>query len=47
VIDIVEYRRLKGETVGFMDYLRSAPYIDGDLDLERRSDPPRDTDVAG
>jgi prevent-host-death family protein len=47
VIDIVEYRRLRGETVEFMDYLRSGPHIDGDLDLERRNEPPRDIDLVG
>ena len=33
VIDIAEYRRLKGETQDFKEFLRSAP--DVELDIER------------
>lgn len=47
MIDIVEYRRLRGETVGFMQFLQSGPTIDGDLDIERSSAPPRDLDLGG
>lgn len=47
VIDIAEYRRLRGESVSFMDYLRVAPSADEDLDLERRRDLPREIDLAG
>jgi prevent-host-death family protein len=47
VIDIAEYRRLRGEFVSFMDYLRVAPYSDEDFDLERQRDLPRDVDLAG
>jgi prevent-host-death family protein len=34
VVDIADYRRLKGETTEFKDYLRSGPGFD-DLDLTR------------
>jgi prevent-host-death family protein len=47
VIDIAEYRRLRGETVGFMKYLRAEPFVDADLDIERRGDLPPDIDLAG
>lgn len=47
VIDIAEYRRLRGESVGFMDYLRAEPYVDVDLEAERARDLPRDIDLAG
>ncbi len=45
VIDIAEYRRLKGETAEFKDYLRSGPWFD-DLDLDRTAERPRDIDWA-
>lgn len=45
VIDIAEYRRLKGETVEFKDYLRAGPAFD-DLDLDRLTDRPRPVDLA-
>lgn len=47
VIDIAEYRRLRGESVSLMDYLRVEPYVDADLDIERSASPPRDIDLAG
>ena len=43
VIDIADYRRLKGETIGFREYLVSGPGF-GDLDLSRPAEPPRDLD---
>jgi antitoxin Phd len=43
VIGITDYRRLKGETVEFKDYLRAGPAFD-DLDLERSADRPRSID---
>jgi prevent-host-death family protein len=46
VIDIADYRHLKGETIDFKDYLRAGPDFD-DLDLERISGRPRDLDWAG
>ena len=45
VIDIADYRRLKGETADFKDYLRSGPGFD-DLDLDRTAERPRSTDWA-
>jgi antitoxin Phd len=45
VVDIAYYRRLKGETAEFKDYLRSGPVFD-DLDLGRTSELPPRTDWA-
>jgi prevent-host-death family protein len=45
VIDIADYRRLRGETAEFKDYLRSGPAFD-DLDLTRTAERPRGTDWA-
>jgi prevent-host-death family protein len=47
VIDIAEYRRLRGESMSFMDYLRTDPSADVDLHIDRRRDVPRDIDLAG
>jgi prevent-host-death family protein len=49
VIDIVEYRRLRGERVGMMEYLRADPVDDVDLDAEidRPREQARDIDLAG
>jgi prevent-host-death family protein len=47
VIDIAEYRRLRGESMNFMEYLRAAPLVDADLDIERRSEQPPTIDLAG
>ncbi len=45
VIDIADYRRLKGENTEFNDYLRSGPGFD-DLDLTRSAEHPRSIDLA-
>jgi prevent-host-death family protein len=45
VIDIADYRRLKGETLEFKDYLRAGPAFD-DLNLARSADRPRSIDLA-
>ena len=45
VIDIADYRRLKGETLEFKDYLRAGPAFD-DLNLTRSADRPRSIDLA-
>jgi len=45
VIDIADYRRLKGETMEFADYLLSGPRFD-DMDLPDRADMPRTLDWA-
>lgn len=51
IIDIAEYHRLRGESVGFMDYLRAEPHIDDDvaddIAFERAPDRPREIDLAG
>ena len=46
VMDISEYRHLRGEAVGLMDYLRAEPLLDVDLEIERRNDVPRDVDLV-
>jgi prevent-host-death family protein len=45
VIDIADYRRLKGQTVGFREYLTSGPGFE-DLDLSRSAELPPETDWA-
>ncbi|MDY7088948.1 MAG: type II toxin-antitoxin system Phd/YefM family antitoxin [Actinomycetota bacterium] len=49
VIDIAEYRRLRGEQMPLMDYLLADPLDDFDLDavINRSSETPRDIDWAG
>ncbi|WP_432836752.1 type II toxin-antitoxin system Phd/YefM family antitoxin [Dactylosporangium sp. CA-092794] len=49
VIDIAEYRRLRGESMTFMEFLREEPVDDADIDaaMERASDSPRQVDLAG
>ena len=47
VIDIAEYRRLRGESGSLMDYLRVEPLLDADLPVERGPDLPREIDLAG
>lgn len=47
VIDIAEYRRLRGESTTFMDFLRAEPYIDDDIEIDRSRELPRDVDLAG
>jgi prevent-host-death family protein len=46
VIDIAEYRHLRGEAMSLMDYLRAEPYVEGDLDIQRPGDEPREIDLA-
>jgi prevent-host-death family protein len=45
IIDIVDYRHLKGEIAEFKDYLRSGPDFD-DLDLNRPGERPRTIEWA-
>lgn len=45
VIEIADYRHLKGETAEFKAYLRSGPGFD-ELELERRAEGPRPIDWA-
>ena len=47
VIDIAEYRRLRGEPIAFMDYLRTDPAADDTFTVERSRDLPREIDLAG
>ncbi len=47
VIDINEYRRLRGESMRLMDYLRVDPSGDDDLDIDPRHDLPRNTELVG
>lgn len=47
VIDIAEYRRLRGESISFMDYLRAEPVADAAFEIDRRDDMPREIDLAG
>jgi prevent-host-death family protein len=47
VIDMAEYRRLRGESMTLMEYLRAEPSADDDFDLPRRRDLPRDVDLTG
>ncbi|MGI5216698.1 type II toxin-antitoxin system Phd/YefM family antitoxin [Nocardia sp. CA-290969] len=46
VIDIEEYRRLKGEVVDFKEFLRSGPGLE-ELDLHRDHTLPREIDWTG
>ncbi len=45
MVDIAEYRRLKGETIEFKEYLRAGPSFD-DLEFERPRELPRSIDWA-
>jgi prevent-host-death family protein len=47
VIDIAEYRRLRGESVSFMDYMRAEPTAGADFTVDRQGDLPREIDLAG
>jgi prevent-host-death family protein len=47
VLDISEYRHLRGETMGLMAYLRHEPELDIELDIERSAERPRDVELAG
>jgi prevent-host-death family protein len=46
LLDIAEYRRLLGEPVTLMEYLRHEADADDDFEFERRRDLPRDVDLA-
>lgn len=46
VIDIAEYRQLRGESTGLMAYLRAEPQVEVDLEVERSRDEPREIDLA-
>jgi prevent-host-death family protein len=48
VIDIAEYRRLRGEKMSFIEYLAGGPKVDVDLDavIDRSKELPRDVELA-
>jgi prevent-host-death family protein len=48
IIDIAEYRRLRGEKMRFIDYLRAGPKIDYDLVelIDRPREYPREIDLG-
>jgi prevent-host-death family protein len=47
VIDIDEYRQLRGQSSSFMAFLRADPIADDTFEIERQSDLPREIDLAG
>ena len=47
VIDIDEYRHLRGESVDLMAYLRADPVGQDDLGIERSSEASREIDLVG
>ncbi|GIH11122.1 hypothetical protein Rhe02_91890 [Rhizocola hellebori] len=47
VIDMAEYRRLRGEPATFMEYLGADPAADDTFTVERSHDLPREIDLAG
>jgi prevent-host-death family protein len=46
MISMPEYRRLRGDHLGLMEYLRTDPMATVDLDIEREADLPREIDLA-
>ena len=48
VIDMAQYRRLRGEQMSFIDYLTWGPKVDVDLDavIDWSRELPRDVDLA-
>jgi prevent-host-death family protein len=44
VLDVAEYRRLKGVPLDFKEFLLTMPRID-DLEIERSKEPPRDVEL--
>ncbi|MDG4764576.1 type II toxin-antitoxin system prevent-host-death family antitoxin [Solwaraspora sp. WMMD406] len=47
VVDIAEYRRLRGAQTSLMEYLRGDPCLDDDFEIERQRDLPHDIDLVG
>jgi prevent-host-death family protein len=47
VIDIAEYRHLRGDSVGLMDYLALDAVAEADFDVERSRERPRAIDLLG
>ncbi|MFI6395755.1 type II toxin-antitoxin system Phd/YefM family antitoxin [Nonomuraea sp. NPDC050540] len=46
IIDMAEYRRLKGQEPDFKKFLLEAPDWDDDLDFPRQRDLPREVDLG-
>ena len=46
VLDIAEFRRLRGQALNIMEYLRVDPLDEADLPVERSRDLPRDVDLS-
>jgi prevent-host-death family protein len=46
LIDIAEYRRLRGESMTLMEYLRVDASAEADFEVERARDLPRDVDLS-
>lgn len=46
VMNMSEYRRLRGQRMSFLEFLRAAPILDQDLDFERSKEPARDIDFG-
>ncbi|GHJ49282.1 antitoxin [Catellatospora sp. TT07R-123] len=46
VLDIDEYRRLRGEPVGFMSYLRADAVAGDEFTVERSRELPREIDLG-
>jgi prevent-host-death family protein len=48
IIDVSEYRHLRGETASLMDYLIAGPHLDDDVDLEVERDrgAPREIELS-
>ena len=47
VLDIVEFRRLRGETMTLIEYLGDGPHFPDDLLVERSRAAPRPVDLDG
>lgn len=46
VIDIREYRHLRGEAKGLMEFLRAEPLLTDDVEIERSRERPRPVELA-
>lgn len=46
VLDMSEYRRLKGERMSFMEFLLEEPRVGIDFEIERSRELPREVDLS-
>jgi prevent-host-death family protein len=46
IVEISQYRHLRGESTPLMNYLVAGPHVEIDFDVERRRDAPREVDLA-